>query len=792
MPLKSFSLLLVEDSRHDAELALLMLERHGLDVRTTLVHDHRGAERELQQGSFDLIICDYLLPGSSGTQALEVAQRLAPKTPLIFLSGVLGEQHAVEVVRRGAVDYVLKQNLDFLPKAVTRALAEQHERRQRQRAEAALQEVELRAQLAIDAARLGMWDYLPQSGRLLWDERCRALYELSSEAPVDFDYFLQRCLNEDLAMLRHKIDRALQGEGHEYHAEYRIRLEDGGLRWLSSRGRAFFEAGECVRFTGVLQDITREKLASEALQKLNDRLGERVERRTRERDRTWELSRDLLCVMRLDTCPININPAWTATLGYAPEALLNRPLLDLIHPDDQTAILCEIEGLARGQISQRFVSRMRDAQGEYHWLSWTVVPDAGLLYGVARDITSERGVMEALATTNQRLLEQIEERERVEATLQQMQRLEAVGQLTAGVAHDFNNLLTVILTSTSFLARDLERGSLEKSQARLQNIREAGERGAKLTTQLLAFSRRQRLVPETVNLNDTLSEMLALLQSTLGGSILIETCVAPGLWPALIDPTQTELIILNLAINARDAMVVGGRLRLLTSNERVESPPLRAEEPEPGDYVVLSVVDSGSGMSDEVRARAFEPFFTTKEVGRGSGLGLAQVFGFAKQSGGGVRIATELGQGTTVKVYLPRMKGPLPARVPVAPSAPRQQGDECSSTILLVDDDARVREVTAAMLRNLGYRVRETHSGSAALACIDGQVDLLLADFAMPGMSGAELAEIVRQRYPALPIVFISGYAELGALRAEGTIIVQKPFRDDEIERKLRQALGRS
>ena len=207
-----------------------------------------------------------------------------------------------------------------------------------------------------------------------------------------------------------------------------------------------------------------------------------------------------------------------------------------------------------------------------------------------------------------------------------MQRLEAVGQLTAGVAHDFNNLLTVVLTSTSFLIRDLEKGNLDKARGRLQNITDAGERGAKLTGQLLAFSRRQRLVPEAVNLGETVQGMLELLKSTLGGSVLIETSTEPDLWHARVDPTQIELIILNLAINARDAMGVGGTLRLSTSNEVISDTPRRPEDPEPGDYVVLAVEDSGSGMSEAVLAKAFEPFFTTKEIGKGSGLGLCLLY----------------------------------------------------------------------------------------------------------------------------------------------------------------------
>ncbi|WP_337057140.1 response regulator [Pseudomonas sp. USHLN015] len=792
MPQKPLNLLLVEDSSRDAELALLTLERSGLLVESTLVYNHRGVEEALLRTQYDLILCDFILPGSSGAQALEVARRLAPKTPFIFLSGVFGEEHAVEMMRQGAIDYVLKQNLSLLPKAVTRALAEVHERKRRLMAEEALMEVEVRARLAIDSARMGMWDYQPEDDRVIWDERCKALYELPQDAEISLRTFLDRCHPKDRPLLERRMNEALSNDsGNDYQAEYRLQLPGGRERWVQTSGRAFFEEGRCVRFIGVLQDISEQKYATEALQRLNEMLGERVERRTRERDRTWELSRELLAVLRFDMTPIALNPAWEETLGLTRQQLTRVQLWQLIHPDDIDATLREAESIANGNVSTRFVNRMRHKDGEYRWLSWTIVPDEGLMYAAVRDITSERAVMDELASANAQLREQIRERERVEAALQQLQRLEAVGQLTAGVAHDFNNLLTVILASTTFLERDLARGNFERSQGRLQNIKEAGERGAKLTGQLLAFARRQRLEPVEVNLNDTVRGLLDMLQRTLGGSIWIDTDTAPDLWRALVDPTQTEMIILNLAINARDAMPAGGTLRLSTSNQVVSQAPQRPEDPEPGPYVVLAITDTGSGMGDEVLAKAFEPFFTTKEVGKGSGLGLAQVFGFAKQSGGGVSIETCEGQGTTVKVFLPCIQtdaGEAPAELHL-PAEPPLEGPQ--RTILLVDDDDNVREVTASLLDALGYRVREAQSGARALELLDEGVDLLLTDFAMPSLNGAELARQARQRYPALPVLYITGYAELDDLDVSDSVIVQKPFRDDELATKLSAALKR-
>lgn len=791
MPAEPLKLLMIEDSARDAELALLTLERSGLAVEATVVFNHQGAERALLAGSVDLILCDFLLPGSSGALVLQTAQRMVPETPFIFLSGIFGEEHAVDMMRLGAIDYVLKQNLSLLPNAVRRAMDEVRERKQRRRAEESLQEVELRARLAIDAAGMGMWDYSPQTGRMRWDERCKALYDVPLDAEVDLPFFLEKCHPFDRALLERKVEHAMAcDDGGGFQVEYRIALPDSSERWVASSGQAFFEDGQCVRFTGVIQDISDQKHATQALQRLNEMLGERVEKRTRERDRTWELSRELLAVMRFDMSPVSLNPAWEATLGWSREQLTSMQLWELIHADDIAATLSETENIAGGNVSTRFVNRMRHANGDYRWLSWTIVPDEGLMYAAVRDITSERAVLDELAAANERLRQQIRERERIEAALQQMQRLEVVGQLTAGVAHDFNNLLTVILASTSFLGRDLQKGKLDKVEGRLQNIQEAGERGAKLTAQLLAFSRRQRLQPIPVNLNDTVTTMIELLQRTLGGSIWIETDTQADLWSALVDPTQTEMIILNLGINSRDAMAGGGTLRLITRNEVVSLPSQRPEDPEPGDYVVLSIQDSGSGMTPEVLAKAFEPFFTTKEVGKGSGLGLAQVFGFAKQSGGGVSILSSPGYGTTVKVYLPRVcDAEVLAAVPVA-SVVRPHTDGPRRTVLLVDDDHDVREVTAALLDSFGYAVVQADSADQALTKLDTDIDLLLTDFAMPGTNGAELAHLVRRRHPRLPIVFITGYAELGGLDDEAHMIVQKPYRNDELARTLEQALA--
>jgi signal transduction histidine kinase len=391
-----------------------------------------------------------------------------------------------------------------------------------------------------------------------------------------------------------------------------------------------------------------------------------------------------------------------------------------------------------------------------------------------------------LAAANRELAGQIAERERMESALRQSQRLEAVGQLTSGVAHDFNNLLMVVLGNI----RQMQKTEADPvRQRRLEMMVRAAERGAQLTAQMLAFSRRQKLEPRVVDLNETVCAMHDLLQSTMGGSVRIETRLQPDLWASMIDPTQIELAILNLAINARDAMEVGGDLRVETANVTVGQPE-RPEEPPAGEYVMVSVADTGPGMTEEVRGKVFEPFFTTKEVGKGSGLGLAQVYGFAKQSGGGVRIDTRPGEGATVRIYLPRADG-APAAVAADPAAEPHVAPG-NVSILVVDDDSAVREVTAGILGDLGYRVIEAGSGGAALALLDHEpaIDLVLLDFAMPGMNGAEVAREARARRPDVPILFVTGYADTAALEEAGEGgILRKPYVERELAAKLKAAL---
>lgn len=407
-----------------------------------------------------------------------------------------------------------------------------------------------------------------------------------------------------------------------------------------------------------------------------------------------------------------------------------------------------------------------------------------------RDNTRARAVAEAATA---RITEQMEERERAETALRQAHRLEAVGQLTGGVAHDFNNLLTVLLGNIELMQATLPADhspATVATRTRLERMRTAAERGATLTDQLLAFARRQPLVPRVADLNAVIQGMLELLGSAIGSKIEIDLALDPALWPVLVDTPQIELVILNLALNARDAMPAGGRLGLSTANLTLRTGEAGPDLPA-GAYVAVRVRDGGVGMTEEVAAHAFEPFYTTKDPSLGSGLGLSQVYGVARQSGGGALIQSTRGGGTTVTVLLPRASA--------APEVePRRDGAGITlgARVLLVDDDDAVRTTTALILEAAGYDVMQADGAPAALGMIDSglAIDVLLTDVAMPVTNGAELADQVRARRPAVPIVFVSGYADPNAIAGRESLqpLVRKPFRVLDLTGEIEAALAGS
>ncbi|WP_425437651.1 PAS domain-containing protein [Melittangium boletus] len=513
--------------------------------------------------------------------------------------------------------------------------------------------------------------------------------------------------------------------------------------------------------------------AMEQLRRANETLEQRVEERTRERDRVWSVSQELLVVADFEGRYLSVNPAWSTLLGWSPEELVGKDSTWLEHPEDRAKTLGEREQLSTGERTQRFENRLRHKDGSYRLLSWTAVPipEDRLVYASARDITEQR---------------QIEEQ------LRQSQKMEAVGKLTGGVAHDFNNLLQVIAGNLQLLQRDVAGN--ERGLRRVRTAIGSVERGARLASQLLAFARRQPLAPMVIHLGRLVRGMDELLRRSIGEDIEMETVISGGLWNTSVDPNQLENVILNLAINARDAMHNTGKLTIEVSNAMLDDRyALRHPEVLPGQYVLLAVSDTGSGMTPEVMDRAFEPFFTTKPEGRGTGLGLSMVYGFVKQSGGHVKIYSEVGHGTTLKIYLPRT---FEAEMPLAEetmAGPIEGGHE---TILVVEDDAEVRATVVELLMELGYRVLKAPDGQSALAILQSglPVDLLFTDVVMPGpVRSPELARQAKALLPDIEVLFTSGYTENAIVHGgrldPGVHLLSKPHRREDLARKLRQLL---
>jgi PAS domain S-box-containing protein len=632
---------------------------------------------------------------------------------------------------------------------------------------------------AMTAAGLGYIELDPETRTLSANAVARAHFGRGRGEDFTYEELLDGVHPDDVRRRAEALDRALNA-GEDYRVVLRTRWPDGSRRWLEICGRAVERDGRRL-FAAVSRDVTDQHFAEAALRESEERFRQIA-----------DSAPTPMWITEPGGARLFVNRAYVDFLGCSMAQAKGFDWRRILHPEDVDRVVRE--SIAGEAALEPFAleARYRRHDGQWRWLRSVSQPrrapsgEYSGFIGIAIDITDNKLAQEELESANDRLEERVEaavaEKLEAETALRQSQRLEAVGQLTSGVAHDFNNLLTVILGNIRQMAKTQDDPAALR---RLATMTQAAERGAKLTGQLLAFSRRQRLEPRPTDLNETVRRMGDLLRSTTGGGIGVDLQLADDLRPAFVDPTQIELVILNLAINARDAMDGFGRLTIETANVAL-GPPRRPEEPPAGDYVMLSVSDTGSGMSEEVREKAFEPFFTTKGVGKGSGLGLSQVLGLAKQSDGGVGLDTRPGEGTSVRLYLPPTAQPVAGAEP-ARAIPRAAG-RTITTVLLVDDDDAVREVTAAALEEVGYRVLDADSGPRALEMLDEQdgVDALLLDFAMPGMNGAEVAEIVRRTRPALPILFVTGYADVDALHAvPEREVVRKPFRPEDLAQKI-------
>ena len=498
-------------------------------------------------------------------------------------------------------------------------------------------------------------------------------------------------------------------------------------------------------------------------------LAERARREAEasERNRLWVLSEDMLARADFAGRMAAVNPAWTRVLGWPEAHLLATPYVDFMHPDDVGVTLDAIEAMSKTGHPTRFQNRIATMEGAWTPIGWTVSPepDGVNFIAIGRDLSDDKARENELLQTQE--------------ALRQSQKLESMGQLTGGVAHDFNNLLTPIIGSLDLLMR---RGLGNDRERRLiDGALQSAERAKTLVQRLLAFARRQPLQPRAVALDDLVEGMAGLVSSTIGPKIYLRIAIADNLPPAKADANQLEMAILNLSVNARDAMPAGGDLTISASCTSV-----RGKHPAGlrlGHYIRLSVADTGVGMDEATQARAIEPFFSTKGIGKGTGLGLSMAHGLAAQLGGGLTIRSALGEGTTVDLWLPISPDMVgdDDKVLMLPRAPMARG-----TALLVDDEDLVRMSTADMLNDLGYDVVEAGSAEEALQLIEGGVvpAILVTDHLMPGMNGEELARSLRTRLPEIPVLIVSGYAEAEGI-APDLPRLTKPFRNAELADRL-------
>lgn len=650
--------------------------------------------------------------------------------------------------------------------AVTGVFVEGYDVTERVRAEAALRASEARLKLAQQAAGIGVWDWDLVTGAISWSPEMYDILGLdpAKHAGTPYDTWLG-ILHPDDRDLADRTAREAAAKGEAFSIDFRIKHQQTGeQRWVRSRATAVLDdQGRPARLVGVNVDVTGERRREEGLRELAGDLQTAVEASERERNRIYDLSNDLFAVVGFDGFLKTINPAWERLLGYSRAELLAKPLAAVIHPDDLAAAGQVIAALQTRDPLQRFENRLITADNNTIWVAWAAVPEGDRFYAVGRDVSREREQDEAL---------------------RQSRKMEAMGQLTGGVAHDFNNLLTPIVGALDMLQRRGVGG--EREQRLIAGAVQSADRAKTLVQRLLAFARRQPLQPVAVDLGLLVAGMGELVASTTGPQIKVVVDAARDLPPAKADPNQLEMAVLNLAVNARDAMPDGGTLRISVRAAKIGRQ--HRSNLKPGPYLHLSVADSGTGMDEVTLSRAIEPFFSTKGIGKGTGLGLSMVHGLATQLGGALTIHSTPGVGTNVELWLPQgdAQTGTPLALERAPALAARRG-----TVLLVDDEDLVRLSTAEMLIELGHEVVEAGSAEEALRLLNGGLfpDLVVTDHLMPGMSGTELARRIQAERPNVKVLIVSGYAEAVGI-APDLPRLTKPFRNLELAASL-DSLGR-
>ncbi|MGF6558849.1 PAS domain S-box-containing protein [Pseudomonas sp. S30_BP2TU TE3576] len=675
----------------------------------------------------------------------------------------------------------------------------------------AQRETEERLQLALAATdAVGTWDWNISEDRFIADAHFAQLHgidpSMASQLPIS--EYLHGVHPQDRALIARSIKHCIT-HGTEYAEEYRLQQAGGQMRWVFARGRCYKDHhGRPIRFLGAALDLTERKHTEQALRQSQTEL---------------QLIINAMPVLisyvdREERFRLN-NAAYLDWYGLTPQELYGRTILEVIGEEAYALRAPYItEALSGRPCSFSISTPHRDGSMRQALINY--LPRHGAdgavngFYIFVIDETERKKTEEALrilnetleervaartrqlAEANERLQNEMFERERAEDALRHAQKMEAVGQLTGGIAHDFNNMLTGIIGSLDLMQRYIADGRVAEIGRFTEAAVSSANRAAALTHRLLAFSRRQSLNRKPLNPNELIHSLEDLLSRTKGDHIELKLQLAENIWRVSTDLSQLENALLNLVINARDAMPNGGVLQIETANVYLDGSDITTLEPvKAGDYVMIAVSDNGTGMTPSVLAKAFDPFFTTKPIGQGTGLGLSMIYGFAQQSGGHVSLFSLPGRGTSVRLYLPRLHSIESENIPspVVGEAPAAIAGE---TVMLVEDDPAVRMLVLDLLKELGYRAHEAEDAKGALPLLESdlRVDLLVTDVGLPGMNGRQLAEIARQRRPELKVLFMTGYAEIAAERQgfleEGMDMVAKPFSIDLLANKIRTMIG--
>lgn len=800
----SLHVLVLEDSPRDFEIISEQLIDAGYTLTIARVETEDAFASSLRNNPYDIILADFKLPGFDAFGALRIRDSICPDTPFICVSGSIGEETAIELLKSGAVDYVIKDRPERLPFAVGRALDEARGKRIRKQAQEELESNYALLRIAGHTANFGGWSVDLSTNIVTWSDVVADIHEM----PRGYAPAVSEGIGFYAPEWQDKIAQVFADcaeKGIPYDEEMEIITRTGKRIWVRAIGEAVRnEDGKIVQVQGAFQDITERKQIYDALQEANRKLlasqsatlsilEDLKEENAARRQKEAELQRVMMAVEQAGEVVFitdvggtiqYVNPAFELVTGYTRQEALGQNPRMLKSGEQNDAFYRDLwETITSGRIWKgRVVNRRKD--GTLYTEESTISPVKDATGRIVNLVSVQRDITEHLRLS--------EETARLQEQFQQAQRLQSVGRLAGGVAHDFNNMLNVILGYGEIVLAQLHPGDPLRSN--VEKIVEAGHRSAALTRQLLAFSRKQILQPEALNLNDLIRNFEKMLCRLIGEDIQLELTLAPDISPVLVDPGQIEQVIMNLAVNSRDAMPAGGKLLIETA--AVELDQVYAENHPgvtPGDFVLLAVTDTGSGMTREVMSQIFEPFFTTKEKGKGTGLGLATVYGIVKQSGGNIWVYSEPGKGTTFKVYLPQTdRAQEPAAGQLEAVSPTG-GDE---HILVVEDEESLRELAEALLSRLGYKVTLAANGGEALLLVEEkglQPDLIITDVVMPNLSGKQLIDRLRRTYPLIKALYMSGYtdnaiAHHGVLDP-GTPFIQKPFTTRGLADKVQQVL---